>query len=128
MFAWFLSFHVMYAPSLERMPLPASGNHCQSLPVCGPYLAMEKLGSLERFGPSLATQPIIGIVSIACAPADFEFEMKVSPRSPAVALASAILSKYQSLPRLSPLSCQLYREVLFPPLRLSGTLRSLSAA
>ena len=33
--------------------------------------------------------------------------MNVSPRSPAVALLSAMLSKYQSLPRLSAFSCQL---------------------
>ena len=31
---------------LVRMPLPASGNHCQSLPVCAPYLAIEKPGQL----------------------------------------------------------------------------------
>ena len=57
--------------------------------------------------PSLATQSIVGIVSIACAFAGPRFAMNVSPRSPAVALLSAMLSKYQSLPRLSAFSCQL---------------------
>ena len=89
------------------MPLPASGNHCQSLPVCAPYLAIEKLASLLRFGPTFATQSIIGIVSIAWALAARAFAMNVSPRSPASALLSAMLSKYQSLPRLSAFSCQL---------------------
>src|SRR5581483_2265047 len=92
---------------LVRTPLPASGNHCQSLPLCAPYLAMEKLASLERLAPSLATQSSMGIVNIACAPAALELAINVSPRSPATALGSAMLSKYQSLARLSALSCQL---------------------
>ncbi len=71
-----------------RMPLPASGNHCQSLPVCAPYLAMEKPASFERLAPSRATQPMSGTVSIGCAPAAREAAKKVSPRSPATALAS----------------------------------------
>jgi len=50
---------------------------------------------------------MIGTVIIGCAPAAFVFEMKVSPRSPAVALVSPMDSKYQSAPRLSPLSRQL---------------------
>ena len=54
-----------------RIPLPASGNHCQSLPVCVPYLACEKLASLARFVPSFATQPIIGIVTGASGTAGF---------------------------------------------------------
>ena len=79
-----------------RTPLPASGNHCQSLPVCGPYFAIEKLASLLRFGPSFATQSNIGIVIIGCAFADFASDTNVSPRSPATALLSPMLSKYQS--------------------------------
>ena len=62
-FASFGSLPVTFWP-LVRTPLPASGNHCQSLPVCAPYLAIEKLASLLRFAPSFATQSIIGIVSI----------------------------------------------------------------
>ena len=100
---------------LVRTPFPASGNHCQSVPVCAPYLAIEKLASLLRLAPTLATQSIIGIVSMACALAARALAMNVSPRSPAVALLSAMLSKYQSLPRLSAFSCQLYRVVLLPP-------------
>ena len=70
---------------LVRMPLPASGYHCQSLPVCAPYLAIEKLASFERFGPSFATQSIVGMVIIACAPAARALAMNVSPISPGVA-------------------------------------------
>ena len=75
-----------------KMPFPASGNHCQSLPVCGPYLAIEKLASLPRLEPSFATQSIMGIVSMAWAFAARELAKNVSPRSPAVALLSAMLS------------------------------------
>src|SRR5439155_1250852 len=106
-FASFGSLPVTFWPLLWRTPLPASGYHCQSLPVCAPYLACEKLASLLRLGPSFATQSSIGIVTIACAPAAFACEMKVSPRSPAVELESAMLSKYQSASRLSAFSCQL---------------------
>ncbi len=70
---------------LVRMPLPASAYHCQSLPVCAPYLAIEKLASFERFGPSFATQSIVGMVIIACAPAARALAMNVSPISPGVA-------------------------------------------
>src|ERR1044072_3511285 len=72
-------------PVLDKMPLPASGNHCASLPVCAPYLAMEKLASLLRFAGTFATQLSMGMVSMACAPPALLLEMKVSPRSPAVA-------------------------------------------
>src|SRR5262245_20243422 len=96
-----------YCPFDCRMPLPASGNHCQSLPVCAPYLVMEKLASLVRFEPSLASQPMIGMVSMAWAPAFLVMEKNVSPRSPATELDSPMLSKYQSCPRLSALICQL---------------------
>ena len=84
--ASFGSLPVTFWP-LVRTPLPASANHCQSFPVCAPYLAMEKLASLLRFAPTLATQSIVGIVSIAWAFAAREFATNVSPRSPAVALA-----------------------------------------
>src|SRR5262245_40380414 len=108
------------------MPLPASGNHCQSFPVCAPYLAMEKLESLPRLGPSLATQPIVGMVIIDWAPTLLFAAMKSSLSLPAVELPESRLSKYQSLPRLSQLHCQLYCEVALPPLRFTGALRSLS--
>ena len=81
---------------LVRMPLPASGNHCQSLPVCAPYFAIEKLASFARFGPSLATQSSIGMVNIGCAPAARALAMNVSPLSPGVADVPGMLSKYQS--------------------------------
>ncbi len=87
---------ITFCPLELNTPLPASGYHCQSLPVCAPYLAMEKLASLPRLEPSLATQPIMGMVSIACAPAPLLMEKNVSPRSPATELESPILSKYQS--------------------------------
>ena len=67
----------MTAWPLLRMPLPASGIHCQSLPVCAPYLAMEKLASFDRLAPSLATQSIVGMVIIAWAPA-----VRASPPAP----------------------------------------------
>src|SRR4029450_12523653 len=98
------------------------GNHCQSLPVCAPYLAWEKLASLERFPPSRAIQSSMGIVIIGRAPADWVEEMKVSPRSPATLLASGMLSKYQSWPRLSALICQLYRLVVLAHERLTGAV------
>src|SRR5690348_1574905 len=97
----------MLWPVLLATPLPASGNHCASLPVSGPYFAMEELQSLARLAPRLATQPLVGMVNIACAPAALLLEMKVSPRSPVVALLSPMLSKYQSLPRLSAFRFQL---------------------
>src|SRR5436190_22656282 len=100
------SFHVIVCPPCNT-PLPASGYHCQSLPVCAPYLACEKLESLPRPLPSFATQSMIGTVIIGCAPAPRLVVMNVSPRSPAVPLASPRDSKYQSWPRLSPLNCQL---------------------
>jgi hypothetical protein len=87
---------------------------------------MEKLDSLPRFGPSLATQPIVGIVIIDWAPTLLFAAMKSSLSLPAIELPESRLSKYQSLPRLSQFSCQLYWEVAFPPLRLRGELRSLS--
>src|SRR5262250_1644078 len=90
-------------PVLCRTPFPASGNHCQSLPVWAPYLAIEKLESLARPLPNLATHPIMGIVTIDCAPAVRLSETKVSIRSPGVELLSPMLSKYQSDPRLSAL-------------------------
>jgi hypothetical protein len=50
---------------------------------------------------------MIGTVTSGVAlPARVE-ETKSSPRCPAAELASAMLSKYQSAPRLSALSCQL---------------------
>src|SRR5439155_4871621 len=118
--ASFGSFQVMFWPVLCCTPLPASGYHCQSVPVWAPYFPTEKLESLLRLAPSLATQSIMGTVIIDCAPTLLLMVMKVSPRSPAVELASPRLSKYQSWPRLSALNCQLYRAVELPPLRLSG--------
>ncbi len=119
--ASFGSSPVMLRPVLFYTPLPASGNHCQSFAVCASYLAIEKLASLARFAPSFATHPIIGTVSMACAPADLLVEKNVSPRSPATGLEPPTDSKYQSLPRLSAFSCQLYRVVLLPPYRLRGS-------
>src|SRR6266850_3322133 len=124
MLASFGSLPVTNWLSEERTPLPASGNHCQSLAFCGPYLAMEKLESFPRFGPSFATQPIVGMVNIGWAPADLLSSMKSSFALPAIELPSSRLSKYQSLPRLSQLHCQLYCDVALPPLRFSGQLRS----
>ena len=68
---------------------------------------MEKLASLARLGPSFATQPMVGSVSIGCAPAAFDCEMKSSPSAPGVALAEPILSKYQSAAWFAALICQL---------------------
>jgi hypothetical protein len=90
-----------------RMPLPASANHCQSFPVWAPYFAIEKLASLLRLAGTFATQPIIGTVSIGWADAARLAATKLSPRSPATALGSPMLSKYQSLPRLSAFRRQL---------------------
>ena len=70
-------------------------------------LRLGETRQLDRFVPSFATHPIIGMVSIGCAPARLLVEIKVSPRSPATALVSPILSKYQSCPRLSAFACQL---------------------
>jgi hypothetical protein len=100
------SFPVTYAP-LVRTPLPASGNHCQSASACAPYFATEKLASFERFPPTFATQPMVGMVSMGSAPASFDVVTNVSPTSPAVELAYGMLSKYQSAPRLSAFCCQL---------------------
>ena len=58
--ASFGSLPVTFWPLL-RMPLPASGNHCESLPVCGAVFGDREARELARFAPSLATQPIIGI-------------------------------------------------------------------
>ena len=85
------SLPVMNWP-LAPTPLPASGIHCQSLPVCAPYFAIEKPASFVRLVPTFATQSISGIVSIAWAFAAVELAKKVSPRSPAVALLSPMLS------------------------------------
>jgi hypothetical protein len=51
--------------------------------VCGPYLAIEKLASLLRLGPSLATHPAIGMVISGCDPLDFVRLTKLSADSPA---------------------------------------------
>jgi hypothetical protein len=59
------------------------------------------------FDSTLATQSIVGMVNIGSAPAAREFAKNVSPLSPAVALLSRMLSKYQSLPRLSAFACRL---------------------
>src|ERR1019366_3855064 len=107
MLASFGSFPVTYCPLDFSMPLPASGNHCASFPVCAPYLACEKLASLLRLGPSLAIQSSIGMVIMARAPPACVVEMNVSPRSPATADVSPMLSKYQSWSRLSAFNCQL---------------------
>src|SRR5215472_2201128 len=128
MFASFGSLPVTFCWLDAFTPLPASGNHCQSFDCCAPYFAIEKLESLPRLGPSFATQPMVGIVSIDCAPADLVAEIKSSLSLPGVELPSSRLSKYQSLPRLSAFSCQLYCDVAVPPLRFSGQLRSLSCA
>jgi hypothetical protein len=58
---------------------------------------------------------MVGMVSIACAPAARVLVMNVSPTSPGAALAAPMLSKYQSAPRLSAFCCQLVRVVLLPP-------------
>jgi hypothetical protein len=50
---------------------------------------------------------MIGIVTIGSAAAARVLTTKSSPRCPGVALDSAMLSKYQSAPRLSAFSCQL---------------------
>src|SRR5204863_9695882 len=113
--ASFGSLPVLFWFVLFSTPLPALGNHCASLPVCAPYFACEKLASLLRLEPILATHPMIGIVIIDCAPALRDMVKNVSPRSPAAALVSPMLSKYQSWPRLSAFCCQLYRVVLLPP-------------
>ncbi len=89
------------------MPLPASGNHCQSASCCGPYLRMEKLQVLARFAPRRATQSSIGRVSIAWDPACRHAAMKLSPISPGTADASPMLWKYQSAARLVAFCCQL---------------------
>ena len=52
---------------------------------------MEKLASFARPAPTLATHGIRGTVNIAVAFAARELVMKLSPRSPAVALLSAML-------------------------------------
>src|SRR5436190_23313276 len=98
MFASFGLLFEIFDPSDCFKPLPASGNHCQSFPCCAPYLPIEKLESLPRFAANLATQPIVGIVNIACAFAAFVSVMKSSLALPAVELPSSRLSKYQSLP------------------------------
>src|SRR5205823_4587636 len=106
-FASLGSLPVMLKPVLFDTPLPASAYHCQSLPVCGPYFACEKLASFPRPLPTFASQSMIGTVIIGCAPAPRLVLMNVSPRSPAVGLGSPRLSKYQSWPRLSAFCCQL---------------------
>src|SRR5262249_14381590 len=123
------SLPVTNCPSEARTPLPASGNHCQSLSFWAPYFWIEKLESFARFWPpSLATHPIVGIVSNAFAFAALLPAIKSSFSFPAVEMpgCDSRLSKYQSLPRLSQLHCQLYCEVALPPLRFSGALRSES--
>src|SRR5215212_9200649 len=107
MLASFGSLPAMFWPVADDTPLPASGYHCQSLPVCGPYLATEKLASLERFAPSFASQPRVGMVIIASAPAFFVLPMNASASAPAVALLYGMDSKYQSKARLSAFCCQL---------------------
>src|SRR5438105_10594568 len=100
-FASLGSLPATFCPVDLRIPLPASGNHCGSFPVCAPYLVCEKLASLLRLEPSLATQSSIGMVIMARAPPACVVEMNVSPRSPATADVSPMLSKYQSWSRLS---------------------------
>ena len=73
-------------PVALKMPLPASGNHWESAPVWGPYLAIEKLASFPRLGPSFPTQPMVGMVSRGWAPPDLAWEMKASVASPALGL------------------------------------------
>ena len=105
--ASFGSFPLMAWPLEAAIPFPASGNHWASAPVCGPYFASEKLASLSRFGPSRATQPIIGMVISGSAPLDLDLAMKLSTESPGVALLSGTLSKNQSAARLLAFACQL---------------------
>ena len=66
-----------------------------------------KLASFDRLLPTLATYSMIGMVTIGSALPARLLRTKSSPRCPGVALDSAMLSKYQSAPRLSALSCQL---------------------
>src|SRR5688572_10183397 len=114
--ASFGSLPVMLVPLLARTPLPASVNQGSTL-VCAPYFATEKLASELREGPTFATHPAIGMVMIGCAPFDFESLTKLSAFRPAVAGPSAMLSKYQSPPRLMAFACQLCRVETFPPHR-----------
>src|SRR4051794_33576089 len=93
-------------PPAAFTPLPASEKY-GSVACCAPYLPTEKPARLPRPAPSFATQSSMGMVIIGCAPAALEVEINVSPRSPATELASPMLSKYQSLARLSALACQL---------------------
>src|SRR5579871_2836299 len=96
MFASLGSLPVMSALELVITPLPASGNHCQSLSLWRPYLVIEKLLRRWEFGPSFATQPIIGMVIIGCAPPFLESLMNSSSVAPGPVPLSGRLSKYQS--------------------------------
>ena len=126
MLASFGSLPVTLAP-FARTPLHASGNQLQSQSCCAPYFAAEKLASLVPFGPFFPTQPMSGIVTIGSAPFAFAFATKSSKAAPG-APVPGMLSKYQSLPRLSPFCFQLWRVVEFPPQRLSGALSAASCA
>src|SRR5215204_3336264 len=106
MLASFGSLPVIGCPVAAEIPLPASANE-PSDPVCGPYLAIEKLASFARFWPSFATHPRVGTVRIACAPAVLVRPTNVSAHSPATAGPSGRLSKYQSADLLLALVCQL---------------------
>src|ERR1035441_2984683 len=101
-------FQVMgLLPLVLLFPLPASGIHWESLPVCGPYLLMEYLASLPRPAPSLGGQPIMGMVSSGWAPPFLLLATKSSAVAAGVAEPSSMLSKYQSAAWLCALSCQL---------------------
>jgi len=104
--------------AVVRTPLPASGIHCQSLPVCGPYSPNRKLASLLRFDPTFATQSNQrDRQHAACAFAAARRDERVRRVSPAWRSARRCSTKYQSLRGCRAFTCQLYRVVLLPPLR-----------
>ena len=107
--------------------MQASGNQLQSQSCCAPYLAAEKLASFVPPGPFLPTQPMSGMVTMGSAPFCLDSWTKSSNAAPWAPLPG-MLSKYQSLPRLSPFVFQLWRVVELPPQRWTGTLRAASCA
>ncbi len=68
---------------------------------------MEKHAVLSRAPVTLATQPVIPSVIMLCAPARLLAATRPITLPAGVAGPSAMLSKYQSLPRLLALACQL---------------------
>src|SRR5262249_32112347 len=99
------------------------GNTSNRCPVARPTWRLDSWPTCPALGPSFATQPIVGIVIIASAPPARVDVMKSSPDWPGFDPVSAMLSKYQSLPRLDAFSCQLYCDVALPPERLVGEFK-----